>query len=300
MISKRDYMNYSWVDLDSPTPEEIDSVVLSYGINAKIAKDLASPTPKQEVVDYGNFLYAVLHLPAFKHSKKESFEQEIDFAISNKCLITARYEEIDAIYNFTKKIEVSSILNREEYFNLFLEMIREIYIFLNNELDYIEDWTKEIEKNIFNGKEKDMVFAISSVGRNLLNFKRTVFPHGEVFESIKNIGKEKFGEEFEKDMHKIISEWKRIIYKLNNQIELTNQIRETNNSLLNTKQNEIIKTLTILAFMAFPLTVIAGIFGMNVQHIPIVGSSGDFWVVIGIMVTSVLTMFRLFRHKKWI
>jgi len=300
MISTRAYMNYNWVDLNSPTSEEIDSVVLSYAINAKIARDLASPTPKQEVLDYGNFLYAVIHLPVFKHTKREAFEQEIDFAIGNKSIITARYESIDAIHHFTKKIEVNSILNKEEYFNLFSEMIREIYIFLNNELLYIEDWTREIEKNIFMGKEKDMVFAISSMGRNLLNFKRTVHPHGEVFEKIKSLGKEKFGDEFEKDMEKIINEWKRMIYKLNHQIELTNQIRETNNSLLNTKQNEIMKNLTILAFMAFPLSVIAAIFGMNTKEIPFVGMNGDFWIVIGIMVISIIIMFIFFRIKRWI
>lgn len=299
MISTKTYMNCNWVDLNSPTTEEIDSVVLSYGVNAKIAKDLSSPTPKQEVVDYGNFLYVVIHLPVFKHSRREAFEQEVDFAISGKNLITTRYESIDAIHHFTKKIEVNSILNRDEYFNLFSEMIREIYLFLNNELSYIEDWTKEIEKNIFSGKEKDMVFAISSVGRNLLNFKRTIHPHGEVFENIKNIGAVKFGESFAKDMDTIIHEWKRMIYKLNNQIELTNQIRETNNSLLNTKQNEIMKNLTIIAFIGFPLSVIAAIFGMNTKNLPIVGLEGDFWIVIGIMLISIITTTLFFKIKKW-
>lgn len=299
MISIRTYMNYNWVDLNSPTPEEIDSVVLSYGINSKIAKDLSSPTPKQDVIDHGNFIYAVIHLPVFKHSRRESFEQEIDFAIGGKSLITARYESIDAIHHFTKKIEVNSILNRDEYFNLFSEMIREIYIFLNNELSYIEDWTKEIEKNIFSGREKDMVFAISSVGRNLLNFKRTIHPHGEVFGNIKEIGKTKFGEDFENDMERIINEWKRIIYKLNNQIELTNQIRETNNSLLNTKQNETMRQLTIIGFVLLPLTIITQLFGLSLNSFPLKGDPNAFWFILGLMLVSTLITFIYARIKKW-
>ncbi len=300
MISTKTYMGCNWVDLNSPTPEEIDSVVISYGINSKIAKDLSSPTPKQETLDYGNFLYVVIHLPVFKHSRKESFEQEIDFAIGSKNLITTRYESIDAIHHFAKKIEVNSILNRDEYFNLFSEMMREIYVFLNNELSYMEDWTKEIEKNIFRGKEKDMVFAISSVGRNLLNFKRTIHPHGEVFESIKNIGENKFGKDFANDMENLIHEWKRMIYRLNNQIELTNQIRETNNSLLNTKQNETMRQLTIISFVLLPLTIIAQLFGLSFNSFPLKGEPNAFWFVIGLMIVSTVTTFVYAKIRKWI
>ena len=77
-------------------------------------------------------------------------------------------------------------------------------------------------------------------------------------------------------------------------------LRETNNSLLTTKQNEVMKVFTIMAFVIFPLSLVAGIFGMNTAYIPIVGLPGDFWMVMGIMVVLGVLFLSFFMYKKWL
>ena len=81
---------------------------------------------------------------------------------------------------------------------------------------------------------------------------------------------------------------------------MLDELRETNNSILTTKQNEIMKTLTILAFIVVPLATLSQIFGMNVTHTPLVGLPYDFWIIIGIMLGLALAMFGYFKYKKWI
>jgi Mg2+ and Co2+ transporter CorA len=78
------------------------------------------------------------------------------------------------------------------------------------------------------------------------------------------------------------------------------EVRETNAALLNARQNEIMKTLTIMAFTTFPLSLIASIFGMNTDYLPIVGTPGDFWIVMGIMIALTASFFVYFRAKHWI
>ena len=60
------------------------------------------------------------------------------------------------------------------------------------------------------------------------------------------------------------------------------------------------KILTIMAFVTFPLSLIAAIFGMNTVYIPIIGTPGDFWIVMGIMGFATFLMFLYFKRKKWI
>ncbi len=300
MITTRSFMDQTWTDLNSPTREEVDSLILTQHIDPAIAKDLLTPTPSQYAQDRNNVIYAVLHIPTFKHSHSESDFQEVDFIISRDNLITTRYDSVDPLHYFAKKIEVDEILNKGENSNIFFSMMKEIYKSMEDELAYTEDWMKQIEKKIFEGEEKEMVFSISNASRNLLDFKRIIGSHEHVFEFIRDVGAEKFGPDFSKQAKVLLGEWQQIIKVINNQVDLVTELRETNNSMLSTKQNEIMKIFTIMAFVTFPLALIASIFGMNAAYMPIIGSSNDFWIIMTIMFVISLAMFAYFRYKKWI
>lgn len=302
MIVSRSIGHELWTDLSSPTKEELDSIVLSQKIDPLVVKDLLSPTPKQFAKEFSDGVYAVIHIPSFRHSHSLSFEQEIDFIVTKNGVITSRYDSIDALHYFSKQVEVGEILFKENgnHNHLFIGLMKEIYKFLSDEADYMRDWTKEIEKNIFEGKEKDMVFGISAASRNLLNFRRIIGPHETILNTFVNVSRVHFGEKFEKEAKMLLEEWTRLQSLLHNISEMLNELRETNNSILSTKQNEIMKILTVMAFIILPLSLITSIFGMNTKSIPIVGAPHDFWVVIGIMAAATIAMFAFFRYKKWL
>ncbi len=300
MITNRSFLDQTWTDLNSPTKEELDSLTLSKNLDPIIAKDLLSPTPRQHVDEFDGGIYAVLHLPFFNHSQLKNSEQEIDFIIGEKSLVTARYDNIDALHHFGKQVEVADILNKEHHPHLFFGLIEEIYKFIFDEIEYIQDKMKEVEKKTFSGKEREAVWGISYIGRNLLLLKQVVSGHEMVWFNLEKMGEKKFGAKFGKDMRGIIEEWKKLMTALSNTSDALDEIRKTNDSILTTKQNEVMQIFTIMAFVTFPLSLVAAIFGMNTSFIPIVGIRNDFWVIIGIMLTMSLAMFSYFKYKKWI
>jgi Mg2+ and Co2+ transporter CorA len=292
-------MNQNWIDLNSPTKEEVDSLVLTQNTDPIIAKDLLTPTPAQYAQDKDKIIYVVLHIPAFKHSHSDSTVQEIDFIISENGLTTARYDSIDALHYFAKQIEVSEILNRGENCHIFFGMMKEIYKSMANELASMGDRMEQIEKGIFEGKEKEMVFAISNAGRNLLNFKRIVDAHGNVFEFVRDIGAEKFGKEFGGQAKSLVEEWRRIMRTVNSQMDLAIELRETNNSMLSTKQNEIMKNLAVIGSILLPLTIIGQIVGWSVHSFPLMDNPNAFWIIMGLMTAVMLISIIFARLKKW-
>jgi magnesium transporter len=78
------------------------------------------------------------------------------------------------------------------------------------------------------------------------------------------------------------------------------ELRETNNSLLSTKQNETMKTLTVLTFLFLPLSFVAGLFGMNTMNNPIVGNQFDFWIILAIMAFLGMVSLLYFKRKDWL
>jgi magnesium transporter len=69
--------------------------------------------------------------------------------------------------------------------------------------------------------------------------------------------------------------------------------------VINHRQNDILRILTVFSVILLPLTLISGIFGMNV-HFPGFGSAAAFWAIIGGMVGLALGLTAFFRLKRWL
>src|SRR5210317_1659031 len=114
MLTRYKHRNLTWIDLESPTQEEVRNIMSEFSINPLAAEELLTPTLKPKVDQYDNFIYLILHFPAFKHSHSEGQNQEVDFIIGKDFLITTRYDTVDPIHKFSKVFEVNSILDRSD------------------------------------------------------------------------------------------------------------------------------------------------------------------------------------------
>jgi len=304
MINRYTYKKLTWVDLESPTQEEVRDVMEEFNIHPLAANELLSTTRRPKADLYPDFIYLILHFPAFQHRHSKDSNQEVDFIIGKKFIITTHYETVDPLLEFSKVFEVNSIIDKSHLGThagfLFYYIVKELYKSLDHELEYIDEEMSYIEENIFAGNERAMVEELSRVNRNLLNFKQSIRLHEEVLESLESAGDEFFGEKFAHYLRAITGEYYKIASRMEGHREALIELRKTNDSLLSTKQNEIMKILTIMAFVTFPLSLIAGIFGMNTDELPIVGLPGDFWIIISIMGGGMALMFWYFRYKGWI
>ena len=82
--------------------------------------------------------------------------------------------------------------------------------------------------------------------------------------------------------------------------ELLTDLRDTNDSLLNTKQNEIIKDLTLVAFIFYPLTFIAAFFTIPAVGMPFIEEHHGVWVIGVLMIVLAAGIWFFFKKKKWV
>jgi len=304
MIQKHPYQDVYWVDLDNPTKSEVGEMVSNYNIDLQSGNDLVLPTNSPRVNFYPNYAYIVLHFPFFKHSHRENNVQEIDFIITKEALITSRFDHIDAVHKFKKIIEAESVVDKKPIVNptgyLFFRLLRELYGSLFDELKYIDSESREIEKSIFSGKEHEMVLEISNLIRVLLDLDRTLSQHKDVLTKLKDYGSGIFGEHFEYHIRSVIDEYGKLRGIIRSQKDIITELRETNNSLLNSKQNEVAKIITVLAFISVPISLILNVFQIDTVSRPIVGSANDFWILVGFILLTGVFLFTFFKYKKWL
>jgi magnesium transporter len=298
------HKNVTWVDLESPTKEEIREVIEEYRVHPLIAEELLIPTLRPKVDLYDDSIYLILHFPSVTHSHSKHRSNEIDFVIGKNYLVTVHYESIDSIHEFSKIFEVNSILDKSNMGDhsgyLLFYLLRELYKNCMEQLFDIDRNLKNVEERIFHGEERDMVRTISHVNRKLLAFKQAIQYHKGVLESFETAGRHFFGEKFSYHLRSMLSEYYKVASTLEGHRDTVNELRDTNDSLLSSKTNEIMKTLTVMAFIILPMTFVGQIFGVSFQGIPFQNSPDGFWIVFGIMAFVGFAGFAIFKYKKWL
>ena len=301
MISTYKHNKVTWIDLETPTNEEVRKLVEKYSIDPVVGNELLNPSAKPHINFHDTYIYLILHFPT--NNSDEGNVEEVDFVIGKDFIITTRYSAVDALMQFSKVFEVNSLLEKsnlgEHSGHIFFQMITNLYRSLLDQLEHVKDLIEDVEDRVFNGQESRMVTNISRLNRRLLNFKEAISLHYEILKIFEALGSKLFDAKFDNNLRLITSEYVKVQHSLENTREYLLEIRRTNDSLLNTKQNEIMKNLTVMTFIILPLNLISGVFSMNTKITPIVDKPTGFWFIISIMLTISLVTTFFFKWRKW-
>ena len=86
---------------------------------------------------------------------------------------------------------------------------------------------------------------------------------------------------------------------LDNYKEVVEGLEQTNESVISHRQNDVLRVLTVFSVMLLPLTLLSGIFGMNVRF-PGFETQAAFWVIIVVMIAVAAGLVGFFRYKRWL
>jgi len=306
MITTYTYRNLTWLDVESPNQDDVSILIRKHGIHPLVGEELLSPTRKSRIDIYKNYFFLALHIPIRTKvaNRYIVIEKEVDFVIGNNFIITSRNEVVEPLHSFSRVFETNSILDKsgigEHAGIIFYYMMKKIYSHMNEDLENIKDALNDSEEHIFLGHEKKMVQVLSEISRELIDFKQTSKLHKEVLESFSSVPNDFFGKSFEHFIEDLRIEYSTIHELVMSNRELLNDLRDTNDSLLSTKQIENTKLFSILAFITFPLMVFLGLLTLPTSHTPIIGNAYDWEIIFSIVILAGLSMLYFFKRKGWL
>jgi len=303
MISKYKLGEITWVDVASPTREEIRDLKESYSLPDLLCEELLKRTPRSKADRYKDQIYLVLHFPV--RTDKSIREHEIDFVIGKSYVITVHYEPCFALERLTHSIEEKQLIKKSSIAEhpgfLFHNIIREIYLDVMNDLEKINTKIRKIESRIFDSEEIKIVEAISHVNRDLVEFKQALRFHADVLRSFSEAGATFFGSSFVYHQSLINDEYNKIRTVLEGHKEILSDIRVTNDSLISVKTSKTIRFLTSLTFIILLLTLVTGFFAMNTSpQLLLIKTKANLVFVGGAMVLLIVVLIVYFKKKKWL
>ena len=303
MVEHLKNKSLTWVDLQRPTASQIRDIVEECAIPPELAADWGGPVARSGVSAKDDAVKVTLDFPLLTKQGADT-PYELKCIVTKGTLITVRYEDNEAFHRFKKTFEVVTTLyttkKHTSGMHLFVALLDALYTTLQSKLDYVETKLSDIENEIFKEREKEMVFELSHLTRRMILFRHTVGVHKEILREVRTYMPPDKGRTACEALEALLEHHAHLTRRTAALFENLEELRRTNNALLTTKQSEIMKIFTILAFVTFPLTLLTSIFGMNTTTMPLVGTPGDFWIIVSAMSIATVGFFFYFKYKRWI
>ena len=297
--------NLVWVNVDKPNSTNINYLKKNFKFHELDLEACLPSLQHPKVVERPFYLFMILLFPVYDRKTKRTYPSEIDFFIGSNMLVTVHSDQLTPVNEIFKKYQNNPELFEKKFNEDFSELLYEI---LNGLLQYCFPMlnhlavdVNEIESEIFAGKEKKMIQRILNVKQNIVNFRKSMQNQKNVMNKLIAQAPKFISLKPLKDYYTGLVDLTKDIWDiLENLKETIHALEESNNSLVSFKLNDIMRSLTLIAVIIFPLQLIASIFVMHTTSgMPFLGMPYDFWMVIGLMAVVALLMVVFYKRKKW-
>jgi magnesium transporter len=294
-----------WIDIQRPTRADVDSLGLQFDFHPLVLDDVLSRVQRPKLDDYERYLFLVLQFPRFNPREGIAVASEVDFFLGADYVVTVHDGELPPLLNFWALLDEHPD-SRAEYMGAGAELL--LYHILDRLTNYLFPMMTRIDQNIdqldariFKGNASRAVRDLSDYRRDLISLRRIIRPDMLVVSTLENGRASGLSEDLQPYWSDISDHLTRVWDMLTEFKEELEGLDDTFNTLYSYRTTETLRALTLISVILLPLTLISGIYGMNLK-LPFdnhPGSLGPFFGIVGTMVVMATVMLVFFRRKGW-
>ncbi len=263
-------------------------------------EDLRSRNQRPKVDDYDDYLFVVLQFPRFDKEIGRLSAAELDVFVGPDYVITIPNRQIAALDYLFERCRGDDEF-RDQLFGKGTGYL--LYRIVDDSVDASFPMLRKIgaklealEDSVFEGRSNEVVRELFTAKQEVINFRTIVRPMRPALVDLERTTSRYIADDLEMYFDDINDASERVWDMLENFKEVVEALEETNESVLSHQLNNILRILTAFSVILLPLTLIASIFGMNVE-VPGQGQIEGFWLVIGVMAVLLGGMLWAFRRR---
>jgi len=290
-----------WVDLAAPSIPE--SLILSdtFAFHPLSVEDAMSALQFPKVEAYDGYLYIILHGIAYQAHERCFDTHDIDFFLGQTYLVTVHDGHSMSIADLREHATRNPKILSDGPVALLHRVVDAMVDRYRPEVDKLEDRLDDLEKAIFEDPKPALAKAILDEKRQVARLRRIITPQRDV---IARLARRDFVDISTEMSFRFRDIYDHLVRVADDAIMFQDRITgmlDAHLSNVSNRLNEVMKVLTVVATIFMPLTLLTGIWGMNVPLPRFPGSqAAQFWWVFGIMTAVVIAMLMVFRRRRWI
>lgn len=295
-----------WVNVTHQGEKELREIQKRFGFDELDVKEALPPFQRPKIVKRDSYYFMVLHFPVFDRETFRLGFTEVDFFLSQNYLVIVhdnKLPAIEAMFNECKKnpssankfFDGTAVHILFELLNRLFDSIFPILLHVNEDINLVD------RKMFTKVSGRQITEEILRLKTNIVTFRRTMQGHRTVLERLLvYAGRELDLGSYQNYINSLREYANEVWHILDSQKESINALHETNESLLTLRTNNVMRVLTIISVITFPLTLFATILAINTPGNPVVNTPGGFWFVLALMFFGALGMFTIFKKKDWV
>ncbi len=296
----------TWLNIEAPTEIETAWLAEHHEFHPLDLEDVLSRRRQRAKIDeYADYLFIVLHFPRFDKRTGRLQAAELNVFVAEDLVITLPNEPLKPLSALWSRCERSEDA-REQYMSkgsgyLLYEIVDTMYDYCFPILDKIGFKLDSIEDELFEGESQDLVRDISNIKQEIINYRKIIKPQRSTLRLLERSNQRYAPQDLEIYFDDIVNKSERIWDLLENYKEVAEALETTNESVITHRLNDIIRYLTIMSAILLPMTLIASIYGMNVNVLPFSESGvASLIAPLALMAVVAASLILWFRHKRWL
>jgi len=256
---------------------------------------------RPKIDEYKDYLFIVFHFPIYSKEEKVLISSQFSVFIGQDYLITIHKGVLKPLVKLFRECEIDEE-SREEYLGqgpgfLLYRILDRLVDYCQPILNKVSDGIEDVEDEIFSQKRTDTVREISRLRRDVISFRRIIWPMRAVIGRLEPRIRRFINSDMSVYFGDMVDHLDRIWDGLDEYKEIIEGLNYTHDSMATNRTNETIRILTIIATVMLPVTVVGSLYGMNI-NMPFAQNDYAVFIVFGLMLTIILGVLLLLRKLR--
>lgn len=304
-ISNKDLTKNNWLNLHGLSSTDVIQELSEHlELNTIVISDILNITKGTRLDEFDDTLFFSIKSILPKEENETILVEQISFLLQDHLIVSFQEKRGDFFPHIRERIRTNTGIVRKKKVDYLLYLLLDAVI----ENFYITIETKEekIERLLLESKTSDNPNVVEEIEkmREVFHFlKRAIMPLRDALYTIKSINEDDQFNSIENSNYVFFGRLHQKTLELLEQIDYDMNSLDSASNFFYTAQshrmNEVMKILTILSAIFMPITFIAGIYGMNFQHMPELEYQNGYFLALGLMLVIVVGMVFYFKRKRW-
>jgi magnesium transporter len=289
-----------WVDLVAPGPEEGRLLSEVFQFHPLSVEDALSAIHHPKIEPYPGYLYVILHGIDFDNRGGGFATRDVDFFLGRNYLVTVHDGRSRSIAKWKAVCDEHEHVLAEGPAALLHRIVDSMVENYRPEIDTLEDHIDELEEMAILGYRQDLIRQILAVKRDVASLRRVVLPQRD---AVGRLARREFSQISDEITYRFRDVYDHFVRMSEESILFQDRITsilEAHLASISNRLNLVMKVLTVISTIFLPLTVLTGMWGMNIPLPMFPGSeTAQFWWVVAMMTAIAVGMLGVFWSKKW-